>query len=124
MRATSFILLMASAGCIRPVPSVQAELDALISSRAAQPPTRCISRRGDQVLRPIDASTLVYGRGSTIYINHLDGKCAGLRDLSTIIVETSSDHYCRGDRLRALQQGAIIPGPVCSLGDWIPYRSL
>ena len=79
--------------------------------------------RSNQALRPIDASTLAYGWGSTIYINHLAAKCAGLSDLSTIIVETSSGHYCRGDRLHVLQQGAIIPGPTCSLGDWVPYRS-
>ena len=122
MRPIPLLLLLVAAGCTRPEPSGQVELAALIAGRTAQPPQTCVLVNSNQSLRAVDDSTLVYGWGSTIYINRLGGRCPGLSDFSTIIVDHSSGQYCRGDRIRALEPGSIIPGPTCNLGDWVAYR--
>jgi hypothetical protein len=66
---------------------------------------------------------VAYGFGRTIYINHFGGPCPGVAQLNTLIVDVQTDRYCRGDRVRGLEPGAIIAGPTCILGDWIPYRA-
>ena len=94
----------------------------VIAGRVAGKPQSCISSQTSEGLHAIDSATLAYGSGSTIYINRLGYRCPGLGDLSTIITEVRGGQYCRGDHIRALEQGSIIPGPSCNLGDWVPYR--
>ena len=81
----------------------------------------CVSTFANENLRVIDRSTVAYGQGRTIYISRLPGACPGIDQLNTLIVETSGGQYCRGDRVRGLEPGAIIPGPSCNLGNWTAY---
>ena len=113
------LLVAACAGPVVPPGDASASVTA---GRVAGPEKSCISASTSEGLRAVDSATLAYGSGSTIYINRLGGSCPGLRDLSTIITEVRGGQYCRGDRIRALEPGAIIPGPPCGLGDWVPYR--
>jgi hypothetical protein len=121
MRGFPFILMIALASCTRPAPP-GADLARILAGRTAGPPQSCILTQSDLTLHAVDQTTIAYGLGSTIYVNHV-GSCPGLRELSTIIVVSSSgSQYCRGDRIRANEPGSIIPGAPCNLGDWIPYR--
>ncbi|MEO6226217.1 MAG: hypothetical protein ABIO80_10275 [Sphingomicrobium sp.] len=78
--------------------------------------------QSSQSLRVIDSRTLAYGSGRTIQINRLPGACPGLHPLTTLIIETTSGNYCRGDRVRGVDAGMNIPGPSCGLGNWETYR--
>lgn len=122
MRFLPLVAGLAIAACAGPgVPPGDASAG-LTAGRVAGPPQTCISSRPSDALRAVDSATLAYGSGSTIYINRLGGSCPGLRELSTIIVDVQGGQYCRGDRIRALEPGSIIPGPSCNLGVWVPYR--
>jgi hypothetical protein len=112
-------MVSACAGPVAPPGDASASLTA---GRVAGPPQSCVSAQSSDGLHAIDSATLAYGSGRTIYINRLGGSCPGLRELSTIIVDVRGGQYCRGDHIRALEPGAIIPGPSCNLGDWVPYR--
>jgi len=91
--------------------------------RVAGPPQSCISSQPQAGLRILSLSTVAYGHGRTIYVNNLGAACPGLEPTATLIVEPGlSGEYCRGDRIRGLEQGANIAGPTCLLGDWVPYR--
>lgn len=91
--------------------------------RIAGPPQTCISNNPAENLHVIDAQTIAYGYGRTVFINHLPGPCPALSEFNTIIVEASTGgEYCRGDRVRGREPGATIAGPSCNLGDWVPYR--
>lgn len=114
-----FILM---AGCTRPVEPPGAGLARELAGHVPGPAETCISSFPSQNLRVIDPSTVAYGSGRTIYVNHLAGPCPALSPYNTIIVETQGSQYCRGDRVRGLEPGAIIPGPSCNLGSWTPYR--
>ena len=92
------------------------------TGRIAAPAQTCIPYETTQSLRVLDPRTLAYGWGRTIYINHLDAACPGLRPTSTLVVEPNGSQYCRGDRVRTLEAGTAVPGPTCLLGAWVPYR--
>jgi len=115
--------LLVSTSCSPPSTPSGSVLAQKLAGRVAGKPQTCVTRFGEQNLHALDAGTLVYGDGATIYVNTLPpGSCPGIQPLSTLIVDTSGGQICRGDRVRALEMGAIIPGAPCNLGDWIPYR--
>lgn len=122
MRRLLLLALMVLVGCSRPVVPPGADLAQTLAGRVAGPPQSCVSAQSVSNLRAIDAATLGYGSGPSIYVNRLGGDCPGLRELSTVIVEVYGGQYCRGDHFRAVELAGGIPGPVCILGDWVPYR--
>lgn len=118
------IMLLALVGCSPTGPSAGAG-DAFareLAGRVAGPAQTCVPTNQSESLRVIDSRTLAYGSGRTLWVNRLDASCPGVAPLSTLIVDVSSGEYCRGDRVRGLEPGAIIPGPPCILRDWTPYR--
>ena len=121
------LMLIAAAGlaasCSRPAAPPGQDFAQLTAGRAAGPPQTCITSNPAENLHVIDPQTLAYGYGRTIYINRLPAACPALSQFNTLIVEGGiGGQYCRGDRVRGLEPGAIIPGPSCNLGDWVPYR--
>ncbi|MEO7635290.1 MAG: hypothetical protein ABIS38_06555 [Sphingomicrobium sp.] len=111
------------AGCAPPVAQAAVDFERVTAGRMAGPAQGCIATNSNDTLRAVDSMTLVYGSGSTIYINRLGAICPGLQDLSTIAIDGSNGNYCRGDRIRPLAPGSVIAGPTCNLGQWVPYRS-
>jgi len=113
----------AIAGCAKPAEPAGTSYTSELSGRVAGTAQSCVSNFANENLRAMDASTIALGSGRTIYVNHLAGPCPGLGPLNTIIVDArDGSQYCRGNRIRGLEMGAIIPGPTCNLGDWVPYR--
>lgn len=118
------ILLTAAAAigsCAPQPPAAESPFARDLAQRTAGAPQACISSATNQNLYVIDSSTIAYGQGQTIYVNHLPGSCPALSPFNTLIVDAQSGQYCRGDRVRGLEPGATIPGPTCNLGDWTPY---
>jgi hypothetical protein len=113
--------VVAIAGCSRPV-SPDSGFAQEVAGRVAGPAQMCISTDPTQALRVLDRATLAYGWGRTIYVNHLGSPCPGITPTSTLIVERQATQACRGDRVRGLEAGAVIAGPTCLLGEWVPYR--
>jgi hypothetical protein len=94
-----------------------------LAGRVAGPPQTCISTFGDQNVRPIDSRTIAYGSGRTIYVSQLRSDCPSLSPHNSLIIERTGSQLCRGDRIRAFEPGAIIPGPICIVQDWVPHRT-
>jgi hypothetical protein len=124
MRALMLIAAAAVvASCSRPVTPPGSSFAEETAGRTAGPAQTCVSAFPNQNLRILDPQTIAYGYGNTIYVNRLPGACPALSQFNTIIVDAGSGgQYCRGDRVRGLEPGALIPGPTCNLGDWVPYR--
>jgi hypothetical protein len=94
-----------------------------LTGRTPGPPQDCVSIEQSSSLRPVDPQTLVLDRGTTIYVNRLAGSCGNLEATDTLIIETHGSQYCRGDHFRSQPFGAsVVPGPICILGDFVPYR--
>lgn len=124
MRALIIIAAAAlSLSCSHPAPLPGSGLAQETAGRVAGPPRTCISSYPSENLRILDPQTVAYGFGGTIYINHLPAACPVLSQFNTTIVEADDgQQYCRGNRIRGLEPGGIIAGPICNLGDWIPYK--
>ena len=119
-------LLLGLAGCAAPAPdrvSDEAALETELAGRTAGPPTDCVD--GDTQERLIVAApgVLAVRRGGTIWISRLDPACRYIAPLDTLIIEAHESRYCRGDRVRGLEQGASIPGPSCGIEAFTPYRA-
>ena len=125
MRSMVLIAGLALAGCsaneVRG-PEINPGFVRELAGRVTGPPQTCISTFGDQNVRVIDARTIAYGSGRTIYVSQLQSACPALRPHNTIIVERTGSQLCRGDHVRGLETGAIIPGPICIVQDWVPHR--
>lgn len=122
MRPLAFAAAILLAGFANPLPGPSAALLKETTGRLAGPAKACVSTISGESLRVLDPMTLAYGAGPTIYINHLPGACPALSQFNTLIVEVQGGQYCRGDHVRGNEPGSIIPGPICNLGDWVPYR--
>jgi hypothetical protein len=116
------LLLLAGCAPVRPDGDGAAELAQLLAGRTAAETQACVPIAPARSLRVIDSSTLVYDQGGTLWVNRLRAECPGLQPHGTLIVEPTSGQYCRGDKFRELETGAIIAGPTCILGDFTAYR--
>ena len=100
----------------------EADLSGELAGRSAGPPKDCVPASAGASLVARDPRTLVYRRGDTIWVNRLAADCPGLNAMSTLVVELHGSQYCRGDPVRAVEPGQSIPGPICVLGPFTPYR--
>lgn len=121
------LMLIAAAGllasCSSPTAAPRATAADLLAGRVAGPAQTCISTNNSENIHALDAQTLAYGSGRTIYVNRLQAPCPAIGEFNLIIVEAATgNQYCRGDRVRGRETGAIIAGPSCNLNDWVPYR--
>jgi hypothetical protein len=114
-------LLVLTAACAAG-PAREADLSPELAGRTAGPPKDCVPASAGASLVPRDSQTLVYRRGDTIWVNRLAAACAGLDPASTLILDVHGSQHCRGDTVRALEPGRSLPGPICVLGSFTPYR--
>ena len=116
------IAALAVASCTQPPePPGAAVAQALAGRVPIGPPRTCVSQFGDDHMQVIDAQTIGYEQGRTLYVNRLAAPCPGVHQLNTLITESHGGMHCRGDHIRGIEPGAIIAGPVCILNDWVPY---
>ena len=124
MRALMLIVAALLASCTQPATPPGASLAQETAGRIAGPPQSCIPTEAPHGLRVIDSETVAFGEGKTIYVSHFGAPCPGIEPTTTLIVEPgTAGQYCRGDHVRGREMGANISGPVCILGDWLPYKS-
>jgi hypothetical protein len=122
MRPAILVLAPVLTSCIQSNATADAALSRQLADRVPGAAQTCISTVSNGNLTAIDTSTLVYQSGTTLFVNHPSAPCSAIAPLSTLIVDAQGGHYCRGDRVRGVEYGSGIPGPVCLLGDWVPYR--
>ena len=100
----------------------EAELANELEGRTAGEPRECVSPSPGASLTARGPRALVYRRGDTLWVNRLAAACPGLDEMSQIVIEVHGSRYCRGDRFRVREPGLSIPGPICVLGNFTPYR--
>jgi hypothetical protein len=119
-------MLMLVAGCAATTADGDSrenrELAAELAELTPGTPQACVPTRPGRSMQIIDRRTIVYRDFNTVYVNRLDADCPGLRPHNTLVVEVHGSQYCRGDRVRAIEPGSTIPGPLCVLRDFTPYR--
>jgi hypothetical protein len=97
-------------------------LERELAGRTAGEPRDCVSISSGANLVARGRQILVYRQGDAIWVNRLAAFCPGLEEMSQIVIEVHGSRYCRGDRFRTRHPGESIPGPICLLGRFTPYR--
>ena len=108
-----------------PLTDRQAEqLNKELAGKTAGPAQNCISDfSANNMIRISDDILLYRVSGNLVYRNNLRGRCPGLaRDSDIVVTEQFGSQKCRGDLLKLVDRTSGIPGPVCSLGEFVPYR--
>jgi hypothetical protein len=110
-----------------PVPLTDKQAKLLDKELAGKTPgtaVRCISDMvNSNIIRVSDDMLLYRVSGRLVYQNRLRSSCPGLaRDHDVIVSELYGSQQCRGDIIRLVDRVGGIPGPVCVLGDFVPYR--
>jgi Family of unknown function (DUF6491) len=94
-----------------------------LKGKVAGEPRNCINSRGVDAIRISDDMLLYRESGRLVYQNKLRGPCPGLtRGDDIMVTESFSGQLCRGDLIRLVDRTSGIQGPVCSLGEFVPYR--
>ena len=95
-----------------------------LAGKVAGKPINCISDfNATNMVRISDDILLYRVSGNFVYKNNLRSSCPGLaRDNDIIVSEQFGGQKCRGDLLKLVDRTSGIPGPVCSLGEFVPYR--
>lgn len=99
-------------------------LNRQLEGKVAGKPVNCISDfNGTNVIRISDDILLYRVSGNLVYKNKLRSSCPGLaRDSDIIVTEQFGSQKCKGDLLRMVDRTSGMQGPVCSLGEFVPYR--
>lgn len=130
---TLIVPLLTLAACAQmdsaptPLTDKQAEqLDKQLAGKTAGAPQRCISDfNANNMIRVSDDILLYRVSGNLVYKNNLRYTCPGLaRDSDIVVTEQFGSQKCRGDLVRLVDRTSGIPGPVCSLGEFIPYKKM
>ena len=131
LSATLILPLMTLAACgameSTPVPLTEKQtqrLDKELAGKIAGKPMTCISTfNAENMVRISDDILLYRVSGNLVYKNNLRSSCPGLgRDSDIVVMEQFGGQKCRGDLVRLVDRTSGIPGPVCSLGEFVPYR--
>jgi len=99
-------------------------LEKELAGKVAGTPVNCISDfNATNTIRISDDILLYRVSRNLVYKNNLRSSCPGLaRDNDIIVSEQFGSQKCRGDFLKLVDRTSGIPGPVCSLGEFVPYR--
>jgi hypothetical protein len=105
-----------------PNPAATPGAVAELAGRTAGASQSCVPIEPTQNLRVVDSRTVLYGSGHTVWLNHLRTECPGMDRMDILATEPRGTQYCSGDPVRSLDPVSKVPGPVCVLGDFVPYR--
>lgn len=111
----------AMAGTSRPRLTGEAELAKLLEGREAGKPVSCISTFINRDSRIIDKTAIVWGSGTTLYVNRPDN-ARDLDDDDILIMRlTGNNDLCRVDTIRLRDRSSGMERGFVALGDFVPY---
>src|SRR5215204_5351384 len=122
MRRLDLLATLLLAACAAKPQADQDEISRLVAAGPSGPDQQCVSLMPSQRLIIVDRGTVAYRSGTTIWLNRLQGHCPGMDPFDTLILEVLGSQACRGDRIRVVEFGGSIQGPICLLGDFKPYK--
>lgn len=103
----------------------EAKLAKALAGRTPGKPVDCISLfpGTSDHSQTIPGAGILYGQGSTLYLNRFDRGCSALSWDSFIVTRTPSNRLCRGDIAEVRQRSMPgIPIGSCAFGSFTPYQ--
>jgi hypothetical protein len=121
--ATGAALLAGAAVEAKPKLTGEEQLAKLLEGREAGTPVNCISLFDSRDQRVIDKTAIVYGSGSTIYVNRPDN--ARNLDRDDILVQTiRGSQVCNLDIVRLHDRTSQFYNGFVGLEKFVPYRKV
>jgi hypothetical protein len=105
----------------RPRETGQQQLDRLLEGRVAGKPVSCLPAFANDQVRIIDRTALVYGSGSTIYVNRPRDP-SNLDDDDILVSRRFGNQVCKLDMVRLHDRGTQTFSGFVNLEDFVPYR--
>jgi len=121
--AAGAALLAGTAVEAKPKLTGEEQLAKALEGRVAGKPVDCISLFDSRDQQVIDKTAIVYGNGSTIYVN----RPANARDLDSDDVMVTNIHgsqLCRLDIVRTHERSGFFPNGFVDLEQFVPYRKV
>jgi hypothetical protein len=122
MRALPLVLAAAACAVPQPRGGQDEDLSRLLAGRTAGAAQSCVAADDVTMLRVLDPHTVGFERGAILWVSRLPRDCPRLSASDALAVEMHGREYCRDDRFRTISPGMTVAGPVCTLGEFVPYR--
>ncbi|GAA4642741.1 hypothetical protein GCM10023115_07300 [Pontixanthobacter gangjinensis] len=101
----------------------EAELAKILEGRVAGEPVKCLTNSQRRNLRIIDETAMVFRAGRTIYVNRTSAP-RFLNDWDYPVFTVFGSSLCRMDRVEMRNRSSNFPGPVLTLGEFVPYTKI
>lgn len=119
--AAAAVSLTGTAALAKPKLTGEQQLAKILEGREAGPPVDCISLSDSRDQRVIDKTAIVYGNGSTIYVNRPSNPNDLDRD-DIMVTDIRGSQFCRLDIVRLRDRSGGFYSGFLSLQEFVPYR--
>jgi predicted solute-binding protein len=96
-------------------------LDKLLEGRVPGKPVSCISNFETRDMQVLDKTAIVYGSGSTIWVN-VPKNARDLDDDDIMVTRTSGSQLCDLDIVHTVDRSSHMTTGFLSLGKFVPYK--
>jgi hypothetical protein len=105
----------------RPRLTPQQQLDKLLDGREAGAAVHCIPQWETRDMRVLDKTAIVYGSGTTIWVNR-PHNAEDLDDDDIMVTHPSGSQFCDLDIVHTVDRTGHFTTGFVSLGEFVPYR--
>ncbi len=102
----------------------EAKLAKMLEGREAGEPVSCIPNMPTPNLTVIDRTALVYGSGSTIYVNRTQDPRWIDQDNILVSRPTNASQLCKLDSVYTMDRTTHMRGGAVMLVDFVPYKRI
>lgn len=115
------LMLAGSAADARPRLTGEEQLAKLLEGRVAGKPVNCITLPQVQSSRVIDKTAIVYGSGSTIYVQRPKSGAASLDSDDILVTQLTTSQLCNIDTVQLRDRNGLFWRGFVSLDQFVPY---
>lgn len=121
--ATAGVLLAGTAAEARPKLTPEQQLAKMLEGREAGKPVSCISLADTRDMVVLDKVAIVYGSGSTIWVNRPKNP-EHLTSDDILVTHPTGSQFCSLDIVRTVDRTGHFETGFISLGEFVPYRKV
>ena len=119
--AAAALLLGGSASEARPRLTGEAQLAKLLEGRVAGKPVNCISLRTNAPSTVIDKTAIIYGSGTTVYVQRPKIGAASLNSNDILVTSMVISQLCNIDTVNIIDRNTLFWRGFVGLDQFVPY---
>jgi hypothetical protein len=119
--AAGALLLAGASADARPRLTGEEQLAKLLDGRVAGKPVNCINLPNVQSSRVIDKTAIVYGSGSTLYVQRPKSGASSLNSDDILVTQLVSSQLCNIDVVQLRDRNGLFWRGFVSLDQFVPY---